>query len=76
MTEEEAKQKWCPQVRTLMWVGEKAEHPLISNRAVDEADGYDERHCCIGSDCMMWRWIYLQNGEKTPRGFCGLGGKP
>lgn len=60
MTEEEAKTKWCPMIRTGMVAG------MAVNHHVDMQPGgqgvYDETRC-IASDCMMWRDSY-----------CGLAG--
>ena len=79
MTEEEAKTKWCPMVR----------HMVYPN-TFDPSGGNipHEYSCCIASDCMMWRWDekgghYITKGtgtssEKTVHvgtGHCGLGGK-
>ena len=59
MTEDEAKTKWCPEVRT----------GLVSGMAVNRhvADGphspngvYHETRC-IGSSCMAWRWSVQNN---------------
>ena len=41
MTEEQAKTKWCPMVRT---------------PALVVGDDIHRHGTCIGSDCMMWRW--------------------
>lgn len=53
MTEDEAKTKWCPFVRTGLTAG------MAVNRHVADAPGvwegvYDETRC-IGSGCMAWR---------------------
>jgi hypothetical protein len=37
----------------------------------------DPFHCCIGSDCMMWRVShYIGSNKMVPVGYCGLAGKP
>lgn len=62
MTEQDAKQKWCPFVRLVQ--GGR----VNSNRG----DGsYSELTHCLGTGCMAWR----SNGE-TDGGFCGLAGHP
>jgi hypothetical protein len=65
MTEEEAKQKWCP----------------MFNGWVSASETGGTHYKCKGSDCMMWRWRenYHQFGpieQHKPYGYCGLGGKP
>ena len=72
MTEEEAKTKWCPMVRSF---AENDSGVCATNQ--DDADGITddgttdiERALCKGSQCMMWR----QNS--TINGYCGLAGKP
>jgi hypothetical protein len=54
MTEDEAKTKWCPMSRSWDEAGS-------ANRGrkgeIDVAD------CCIGSACMMWRWLMVPNPE-------------
>lgn len=71
MTEEEAKQKWCPFARD-----------AESNPA-----GYTTTNTtakCIGSECMAWRinrddWSEnMSTGARTYHhgGYCGLAGKP
>lgn len=66
MTEDEARKKWCPFVRTGLTAG------MAVNRHVSDTPGgvegvWDETRC-IASDCMMWRW---KDAEKD-NGFCGL----
>lgn len=68
MTEEEAKQKWCP----IMGLA----------GAVMSAKGGTRN--CMGSACMMWRLVPIGGsglpiGFKTSAfsdGYCGLAGKP
>lgn len=70
-TEDEAKTKWCPQVR----FHGNYEHGGGDNRPV-EGCGVQ----CLGSGCMMWRWAKGAsvadsiNGKRP--GYCGLAGKP
>ena len=86
MTEEEAKTKWCPMVRSLVV------NPLgvcAANQAYDDGTQNIERAKCKGSQCMMWRSRNVevdynyQNRDHlgnviTTRteGYCGLAGKP
>lgn len=88
MTEQEAKEKWCPCSRTV--AGEQAESGLLVinndppafNRIVLR-EGVECLHTsvlCMGSQCMMWRWsqeVGLCDGDvENAPGYCGLGGKP
>lgn len=79
MTEDEARQKWCP-------FGEDPD-PLIQMDAggnIIREVRSKSRARCIASDCMAWRWglklnersvvpTYIQDRE---HGFCGAAGKP
>lgn len=57
VTEEEAAKRWCPMVRTVA-VGTGQ---MVSGNRVFR--NKEERHDnppvsrCIGSECMMWRWV-------------------
>ena len=87
MTEDQAREKWCPFVRitSVYTDGEIERISPAYNRLVDsegcEVDPvYASR--CIASRCMAWRT--LKHGVEThtaveaciPYGFCGLAGKP
>jgi hypothetical protein len=76
MTEEQAKEKWCPMVHS--YSGSPAGGGFFTS-------GGDNRYArCIGSACMMWRWRMvlphgMMNGkvhESATDGYCGLAGKP
>jgi hypothetical protein len=83
LTEDEAKQKWCPMTRVLDWqtagvmIGE---NPAIASAAVNRVEGgsgIPVDAYCIGSDCMMWRWQQQQANEPfRPVGWCGLASRP
>lgn len=69
MTEQEAKQKWCPMLR--------------ENRPAMFAG--EHWYACITDKCMMWRWEkeldyddrgYPTGRSDTDEGYCGLGGTP
>jgi len=66
MTEEEARKKWCPQVR---WTshGEGYTDPFENRGA----------NClCIASNCMMWKdSMGIVEGKIVKTGYCGLAGK-
>ena len=72
MTEDEAKTKWCPLVRTKCFSA--ASHAMFAvNRKDNIADNVycDKCMCCIGSACMLWVWLKKEDGR------CGLSiGKP
>lgn len=74
MTEDQAKQKWCPFSRMAHWNA-----PTGGNRPTDP-DGFIPHVNCIASDCMAWRWSLtnaeVKDGRLTPKeGYCGLAGK-
>lgn len=60
MTEEEAKTKWCPMVRSPGWVVDGA----MGNR--DHRGGWTGGDCCVASECMMWRWRQVKNPDYVP----------
>ena len=80
MTEDEAKQKWCPFVRVtitpddIIWEGN-----MLTNRGQIPASNTDT--LCIASDCMMWeperrsieRTLGGHNIHCTDGGYCKLG---
>lgn len=64
MTEDEAKQRWCPFVRMMNLQSAPDQNPAV-NRPGSNFN-------CIGSACMAFRW-----GETKQEGsYCGLAGKP
>lgn len=72
MTEDEAKTKWCPMVRTAyrdyINVGESPELGLCTVN-----DKESEASRCIASKCMMWRESSPLGSMATgPHGYCGL----
>lgn len=76
MTEQEAKEKWCPMVRAAMGVDD--------NNAANAGCKPEERvlsySLCVASACMMWRWIgevgLCEGDHEGATGYCGLGGRP
>jgi hypothetical protein len=64
MTEAEALKKWCPYAVPFGTEG--------GNRAKDGA--VTSPTCCVGSDCMAWRWS--SNSLSEIAGFCGMAGEP
>ncbi|WP_027178800.1 hypothetical protein [Maridesulfovibrio bastinii] len=81
LTEEKAKEMWCPQAR------QTDEGSGAYNR---DGNGAGDKDCrCIASDCMSWRWkdreteiMVYRYKEDHPdmmrhyTGYCGLAGKP
>ena len=67
MTEEEAKDKWCPQSQLDTQI-------TVSGNRLQQVNMGN----CIGSACMAWRWRLppFANEPKGGDGFCGLAGKP
>lgn len=82
MTENEARQKWCPSVRT----GAGAPGSGVgafNNRGQAQTKSNRENpviSSCIASDCMAWRWeqepIDTEHRHRIGLGYCGLAGKP
>lgn len=70
MTEEKAKQKWCPMTRYADHDGGDS-----YNAWWNPTENKDGRCKCIASACMMWQEkkleFYPEGGPKT-EGFCGL----
>lgn len=73
MTEDEARQKWCPFVRVAY--PESIGGCNVINRLYNTPSPGPCR--CIASGCMAWRW---EEGAPvlsyTGHGFCGLAGEP
>jgi hypothetical protein len=68
MTEDEARQRWCPFARSTDG-GDDEVQAVSVNRV---RDGKPDLWClCIASDCMAWRTFGTAN-----EGFCGLAGSP
>jgi hypothetical protein len=93
MTEDEAKKKWCPQARNLGTLS-RPDEPGGPERIIASGTqnrGYQmggalHNSMCIGSACMAWRWVTLQQDAESLRagtfkrsttdGCCGLAGHP
>ena len=71
MTEAEAKKKWCCGPPMVVFAAKIAARDMTSG----PNDG-----CCVGSDCMAWRWgpkSQSPHGYNVNReGRCGLAGGP
>ena len=76
MTEEEAKEKWCPFTRVGFWINAPDDSFLATsgNRMTPMNDECN----CIASGCMAWRWS-RKDFKNLPRsewyGYCGLAGE-
>ncbi len=79
MTEEQAREKWCPHARV-----SASNEPALGNHAAnrwENPQGLPDGAGCIASDCMAWRWqdsLSIRDGEqpsKSNNGYCGLAGK-
>lgn len=75
LTEEEAKHKWCPEVRICDGIA-----PFAFNKHQGPEKVSDVPNRCIASDCMMWRWREDAKpdglGSFHTKGYCGLAGRP
>lgn len=64
LTEEQAKEKWCPMVRTGLTAGMAVNHHV----AGEGREGVHDETRCIASGCMMWRkttiTTHKPSGEK------------
>ena len=72
LTEDEAKTKWCPERRSARLVEDNSANSDYPRAAASTNDGAT----CIGSRCMLWKWITPPNRDKDAakrRGTCGLG---
>lgn len=86
MTEEQAKEQWCPFVRR-----ENASPTLHGLKKLGDTKQVQYSTNCIGSKCMAWRKTQAMQLSQDPdfpddqseagilvtqQGFCGLAGKP
>lgn len=69
MTEEQAKTKWCPMVRTGLVAGSMAVNHHVNGDVNDETR-------CIASGCMLWvwKWEFENLDFSKTEGHCGLTG--
>lgn len=82
MTEDDAKQKWCPFARVVQYSSnDGGPPPAPGNRCILTAnvtEALNGATTCIGSQCMAWRWSTVETPDQIglPDGYCGLAGKP
>lgn len=73
LTEEQARQRWCPMVRV---EGSNRLH----NTMKDGFSNADMSYRCIAGACMAWREFQISyahgEGPKDHRGYCGFAGSP
>ncbi|MBX9760674.1 MAG: hypothetical protein K2Y29_17980 [Beijerinckiaceae bacterium] len=88
MTQEEAKESWCPFTRLTSTDREGDPRAPAGFNRIDSAFVMDGA-TCIGGDCMAWRWKAEYATEKpvigkrpeherlpSTHGYCGLAGRP
>ncbi len=78
-TEDEARQKWCPEARMAYRSPEHWAGPVFQGAINRIERNGTEGIRCIASDCMHWRFGRDEDGKYpvvVPRGYCGLSGKP
>lgn len=69
MTEDEARNKWCPAARVS--VGSSTS----GNRTAATMDSRFKGNGCVASECMAWRQISTRDGgSRAVTGYCGLAG--
>lgn len=85
MTEQEAKEKWCPMARVANALHPNGSTAIAGFTVANRSSGVGDvpvNSMCLGSSCMAWRWINDPAGPQPPdgpesdyRGYCGLAGK-
>lgn len=91
LTEEQAKEKWCPFVRTVKFtptslhgIANLVQGNALGNRLAENMDELPGVTRCIASQCMAWRKLQKTEIEKNgsftlsteATGYCGLAGLP
>lgn len=71
MTEEKAKEKWCPFARAASAIGPVAVNRMETSLTKDGSIA-DPDCLCLGSECMAWRWDFTGNTKSIDSGGCGL----
>lgn len=78
MTEDQAKERWCPFVRFNISDDGMTSPNRSMNIWPNRQPPQDDRRsaACIGSRCMAWRWADEAVLREPPaHGHCGLAGK-
>ncbi len=85
LTEEQAREKWCPSAQVIMRPVEEIHGQkvvMLDCISANRIEGGEAAHGtkCIASDCMAWRWGDPTNPRPEDRaqwgGYCGLAGSP
>jgi len=78
LTEEQAREKWCPEARLTEISDTGALGTYAHNRIIVGRNDHTPvlSGClCIASRCMMWRWAEpILDGKNARQGYCGLAG--
>jgi hypothetical protein len=74
MTEEEATKQWCPEIAKYNSLNIIAK--AVANNI---GEGFTYDNYCVGSFCMMWRYLHPEyvkgiEEDKQLSGYCGLAG--
>lgn len=77
LTEEEAKEKWCPFAQILGTLSKGEQNTIVAhgphNRGYQTGVGLASCHC-IASGCMAWRW--WETNVKDENALDNFGNKP
>jgi hypothetical protein len=87
MTEDEAREKWCPHTQVSIATSESTDAHSDNRRSeYGSSIEFESNPVCLGSKCMAWRWARelkvfgadpgLSAEVITDKGFCGLAGQP
>lgn len=76
MTQESARECWCPFARVPAWFAGTGRTP--ANRYDDRGSSLVPGTQCIASQCMAWRWDNwgVVKGAPVTEGYCGLAVAP
>lgn len=56
LTEQEAKERWCPYAHALFFAERKDKPDALLSENRDFAGRGHKTCCCLASGCMAWRW--------------------
>lgn len=78
MTEQEAREKWCPMARAVLGMDLDEMRGIVGNRTGPMETGVAATHC-FASYCMAWRWVFEPveyGGSSTEIVWAGQGKPP